>query len=55
MRRIVHMAVAPALGDDRGEQTHTFALFALCDDGTLWVRYGTDGEWESVETPQGDP
>ena len=49
MRRIIQIAAQPAVANALGEATHTAALYALCDDGTLWVLYDPSEVWETVE------
>lgn len=46
-RRIVQIAAAGGwMSPDYGNVPN--ALYALCDDGTLWVQWYAGAEWESV-------
>lgn len=47
MRKVIQLAVKPA--SDTEFSSHGAALYALCDDGTMWVQWDRNNWWERVE------
>ena len=57
-RKIIQIETCPinTIGFDDGTTNTTNAVFALCDDGTLWMQIiGGQGNWTPIDgVPQGD-